>query len=621
MDLSKLTILFADAESYYDSKEYTLKKASMTEYIRDARFKAHGFGFAGLEGDVTWISYANLPAYVKTIDWKNTAVVCHNTKFDGAILSWIYGVNPALWIDTVSMAKAVLGAAVPAFSLRMLAERLGLEMQKGEMKTDGIRDLTPEQEEELRVYNRGDIIIMRDLYKRLVGRFPQSQYAQMDWTIRCFTEPELIIDTKLAAETAEIEAKRRDDIIAASGVEKKQLASNPKFQKLLEDNGYECPQKLSPKQKNEDGTPKEIPALALGDEAFLEMLDSDDDKLRAFCEARVAAKSTLLTTRAIKLARIGLTGPWPFDVQFSGAKQTHRYSGGPGGGGNPQNLTRGSALRKCIMAPKGHKLVVGDFANVELRIVAWLCNDAHMIRQITEQRDLYCDFASQHYGRVITKADELERRFGKTAMLGLDYNMGTDKFVKTVFIQLKQRLETVEGRKAVNLFRMSYPGIVETWEWLHNLLPRMLAGEKGVLPNLPAVRWDGPKFILPSGLEIKYTNLHQRPGKRGPEWAYTGFRDKSQTVQTVNIYGGKMLENLAQALAGEICKEAIERIKNDAPTAGMVHDEILQVVYDGWEQDAAENMAEKMSMSPSWWPAIRLNAEVGTGSNWLDAKH
>src|SRR5687767_15568261 len=103
MNLSDYTILFADAETRYDSKEYTLKKLSVTEYVRDSRFKVFGFGFVGLEGAPVWVSGKDMPAYVRTIDWKRTVVVCHNTKFDGAILAWVYGVNPALWLDTMSM--------------------------------------------------------------------------------------------------------------------------------------------------------------------------------------------------------------------------------------------------------------------------------------------------------------------------------------------------------------------------------------------------------------------------------------------------------------------------------------------------------------------------------------
>ena len=108
---------------------------------------------------------------------------------------------------------------------------------------------------------------------------------------------------------------------------------------------------------------------------------------------------TLLETRSAKLAAIGATGRFPVDVEFSGADQTHRYSGGNGSGGNFQNFTRGSALRDAVEAPKGHSLVVGDFSNVELRVVAYLTKDPGLIQAIEQGTDLYCDFASVFYGR------------------------------------------------------------------------------------------------------------------------------------------------------------------------------------------------------------------------------
>ncbi len=624
-----MNLLFADAETYFDSKTYTLRKMSVTQYVRDERFKAHGFGFCGLEGEPVWVSGPELPAYLAKIDWANTAIVAHNTKFDGAILAWKYGVKPAMWIDTQSMARAVLGASVHSHSLRTLAEKFGL-MQKGEMKTDGKRDLTPDEERELAEYNRGDLIICRDLYGIFFKDFPKSQYWQMDWTIRAFVEPILVLNGPLLEEVAAKEDIRREEIIKASGIEKTDLSSNPKFQKILEANGYECPMKPSPKVKEENGNPKMIPALALGDEDFLDMLESEDEKLRAFCEARVAAKSTLLVTRARKLAAISKSGAFPFDVQLSGAKQTHRDSGGGAAGGNPQNFSQcqdpdehkkghfcNGQLRKCIEAPVGHKIAVGDFARVEAVITAYLAGDKNMIAALAPGRDIYCEFGTKHYGRPITKADISERKFSKTAVLGLGYNMGPPKFVKNVRVKTGQVIDEDTARKAVELFRLMYPSVEKYWYFLQGLLSRMAAGEQGFLPRLPAVRFDGPKFILPSGLEIRYPDLQ----KEGKSWTYFAYRERKSTGQRVNIYGGKMLENLAQGLAGELCKEATYNLRDEGFPAGRVHDEILLVAPDAWADEAAEAMTRVMSQSPAWWPELKVSAEVGVAQDWFSAKH
>lgn len=606
--------LFLDTESYYDSKTYTLKKMSTVEYVRDPRFKLHGLAYAWEDGPIRWVGSQGVQDFLLTQPWDNIELVAHNVKHDGSILAERYDVRPARYIDTVSVAKAVLGASVSGFSLDKLATHFRLPA-KGFMKTNGLRDLTPEQEAELATYCIHDVRLCRAVYDRLIPRFPRSQFEPMDWTIRCFTDPHLVINVGVAEEAAKAEISRREALIVASGIEKPELASNQKFAALLERLGYEVPKKISTKTK------LEIPALALGDEEFLEMLESEDPTLRAICEGRVAAKSTLLTTRATKFAKVGATGPWPFDVQFSGAKQTHRYSGGSGGGGNPQNLTRGSDLRRCVEAPAGHELIVGDFSRVECVVSAYLSGDKTLIEALAPGRDIYCEFASAYYGRTITKEDKNERMFGKTAILGLGYNMGAEKFAKRVRIQAGQDITEKAAKAVVSLYRSMYPGIPEMWKYLQSLLPTMLGGGQGVLKTFPSVRYNGPKFILPSGLEVRYTGLTVRPGGfSGAEWVYKGFRDKSQTPQIITIYGGKMMENLCQALAGEICKEAIERIKGDYPTVGMVHDEIIQVAPACAVGAAVTNMERKMVVAPKWWPDIKLQCEVGHGLNWLEAK-
>jgi hypothetical protein len=606
--------LFLDTESYYDSKTYTLKKMSTIEYVRDSRFRLHGVACAWDDGPITWYGAREAESHLRSLPWADIELVAHNVKHDGSILAERYGIHPARYVDTVSLAKAVLGASVPRFDLGTLAAHFKLPA-KGSMQTNGLQELTEEQEALLATYCKHDVWLCRAVYDRLIVRFPRSQLGPMDWTIRCFTEPKLVINTQVASDAAVKELARREELMAASGVERGELASNQKFAALLFNSGHEVPFKPSPK------TGQDIPALALGDEAFLEMLESDDEGLRLLCEARVAAKSTLLTTRATKFAAIGATGPWPFDVQFSGAKQTHRYSGGSGGGGNPQNLTRGSDLRRCVEAPAGHELIVGDFSRVECVVSAYLSGDKTLIDALAPGRDIYCEFASAYYGRTITKQDKDERMFGKTAILGLGYNMGAEKFAKRVRIQAGQVITEKAAKAVVSLYRSMYPGIPEMWKYLQSLLPTMLGGGKGELKTFPAVKFAGPKFILPSGLEVRYTGLTVRPGGfSGAEWVYKGFRDKSQTPQVINVYGGKMMENLCQALAGEICKEAIERIKGDYPTVGMVHDEIIQVAPADKAEAAVANMEKKMVVAPKWWPDINLQCEVGRGQNWLEAK-
>ncbi len=639
-------ILFIDFETAYCKKtKYDLRHMSILEYVRDSRFKAFGAGVCELNGPTRWIPAAELPAFFAAMEekvgWENIAVVGHNVKFDGFILSQRYGIKPGQWIDTKGMSKAVLGKTVKGHSLQLLSEHFELSyggrIGKGAMETDGKWELTPQEEAALADYCLGDVDLDRQLFKKLEPDFPASQYPVLDLTIDMFVDPKMELDVPLLEETAKMEAERRAKIFDEIGIEKSVFASNVKFPALLESKGYTVPLKKSPKKKNPDGSAMMIPALALGDTEFLDLMETENEDLKDLCEARVAAKSTLLQTRSTKLARIGATGDWSFDVEFSGADQTQRFSGGNGAGGNPQNFTNpakirdpkkkkmASALRKSVKAPRGFELVVGDFSQVEFRIVAYLSKDPGLIQSIEQHSDIYCDFASVFYGRRITKKDEKERNFGKQAILGLGYGMGWEKFQRTVYVQTGEWITEEEARRAVDLYRNRYSGVKALWAALDNTIQLMATPDSTrKFTDIP-VRFGFECVTLPSGLKIKFPNLRQRPSQKFKgqmEWVYDAYNKGH--VETRTLYGGKLLENISQSIAGEFCKEVMARMNSNPITkkavTGQVHDELHYRARKGLGLVVARKLKREMSTSPKWFPNIILDAEVHVGTNWGDAK-
>lgn len=597
-------MLFVDIESFLDSKSgFDLRKLSIVEYCRDPRFKIHGLGYCSSEDAPRWIAGEKVGAFLEDIDWTATAFIAHHSKFDLFALKTVFGINPKMAYDSKAMARAVLGRRVEDYSLRTLAKYFGLP-EKGQMKTDGIRDLPPEQEKELADYCLHDVWLCREIYKRLEPEFPKSQYEALGQTIQMFVDPKLILDVPLLEQAAKEEKERKKKLFLDMGVDKKEFASNVKFPALLKANGYEVPTKKSPR------TGKQIAAIALGDTEFLDMLKSPDENLRRLCEARKEAKSTLMETRSDKLGKVGTTGRWPFDVEYSGAVQTHRYSGGSGAGGNPQNFTRDSALRRAVEAPAGFHLVVGDFSNIETRLVAYLSGDPGLIQAFEQDEDLYCKFASAFFSRKITKENEEERRFGKSAILGLGYGMGPTKFQKTVRLQTGKTISKEEATKAVRLYRAMYNKVPALWLRLDGVIRALHHGPFNVNVGLP-IRMDQNVLLLPSGLRIQYPNLRQE----GEEWVYDVWGKKGQK-EPAKLYGGKVLENICQALAGELCKEVM--VKFGSKVVGQVHDEII-LISDDPTTDRAE-LEAAMETPPSWLPEIKLKAEVSYGRNWLEAK-
>lgn len=601
-------ILFLDWETYYSTKDgFGLRELSLAEYVRDSRFKVHGLAYNSPRGGGThWISGDHtIQAWVGSVDWANTVVVAHNIRFDGAILAWHYGVKPYAWFDTVALGKAVLGENVSGYHLKGLAEYLGLPA-KGELKWDGVRELNAQQLAEMAEYCKNDTEICRGIYEKLIGQFPQSQLSAMDWTIRAFLEPKLVLDQNVLEKGVQNEKKRREEIIKASGVDKSVLASNKQFAEHLASVGFAVPTKISTR------TGRSIPAFARTDEGLSEL----SNLAPGLYAARIASKANLLETRGESLLAVAKTGPFPFDVGFSGAVQTHRYSGASGAGGNPQNFTRKSFLRDAVCAPSGYNLVVGDFAAIELRVLAWLAKEPKLINKLINDEDVYAAFASEFYGKkVAPKEPTPERFFGKCAILGLGYGMGGEKFQKTVKQQLKQDITEGAAYGAVKFYRSTYFNVPKLWEACSSLIPLVAEGRIGSLYFTPFIKVRRNALVLPSGLAIQYPNLR----RVGDEWVYDVYRKKYESEPT-KLYGGKMVENICQGLAGELCKEAIERAEAAGlECVGAVHDEILALSPEG--DIAAATLKAAMEKSPKWWPEIRLKAEVGYGRNWNNAKH
>jgi len=603
--------LFIDTETFYDSRaKYSLKNISVCEFIRDQRFKLHGLAYAFDDQPVHWISGDHtIEAFVNSVDWNDTWLVAHNAKFDGAILAWRYAVKPSIYFDTLALSRAIIGQNLASHSLKSVARFLGLN-PKGELKIDGILNLPKQVEKELADYCINDTEICRAIFYKLSGQFPEGQVKSLDWTIRAFVEPKLELDTNTLHEMVDEEKSRRETIFKTIGVEKEAFASNDKFAKMLAGRGVVVPCKESPRVPG-----KTIPALALGDEGFIALRAVVPD----LYEARVAAKSTITETRGAKLEAISKTGSFPFDVQFSGAIGAHRYSGGSGAGGNPQNFPKKGPMRSAVCAPAGSKLVVGDFSAIEARIVAWLAKEEILIRAFLNSEDVYSSFATTVYNRPITKSNKIERTVGKTCILGLGYGMGWVKFQMKIKMDTGINLPENEARRIVSLYRDTY-SIPTLWDNASRLLPLMANGDRGILPFAPFMSFSGNTLVLPSGLKIQYPNLRQVDGDKGhKEWVYDVYKKKDS--EPVKLYGGKLIENICQALAGEITKIAIERsIEKGLQVVGQVHDEIIVVSDTTKKEVDRQALYEAMAAPIPWWPDLKLAAEIGTGDNWSNAK-
>ena len=624
-----MRIITIDFETYY-SREYSLSKMTTESYIRDPRFEVIGVGIKVDDNPPDWYSGDNVGRFLNSLDYSKDAIVAHNTVFDGAILSWIYGIKPKFWFDTLSMARPFHHSTVGG-SLKALANHYNLG-QKGDEVIQALgknrKDFSPQELDRYADYCLQDVNLTYELYKKLKVRVPVSELMIIDQTIRMYTEPSIMLDRKVLEQHLHKfreDKKKLIESLALKGVSeervKKALMSNQIFAKILETVGVEAPMKISLR------TGKETYAFAKTDKEFTALLEHPNPKVQALVAARLGTKSTIEETRTENLIKVSDRGSLPILLNYYGA-HTGRFSGGDKL--NLQNLPRNGAIRKAITVPEGKILVACDSSQIEARMVAYIAGQDDLVQAFREGRDVYSEFATEVYGKRVTKADKIERFVGKTCILGLGYGMGHVKFRATLALGqggIAVDIDENEARRIVNLYRQKNHKIVSLWHSCGHALAGMIAGSSGNICELLPYDKDG--ITLPNGLKIKYHAL--RNTSNGFEYIADArtFRKlaqkriltgEQQKIDWTRIYGGKVTENVVQALARIVVAEQMASIGQSYRVAFQVHDEVIITTRENDLTNARQLVEKQMSTPPSWAKDLPVACESGVGYNYGDAK-
>ena len=624
-----MDIYTIDFETYYD-RDYSLSKITTEKYVRDDRFEAILLGIKKNNGPVKWVPKPMIEPFLKAIDFSKSAILCHNTAFDGAILSWRYGIRPKLWLDTMSMARPLHNVTVGG-SLKALAQYYKLGAKGDEViNALGKRyaDFSKDELGRYAAYCVNDVELTYQLWLRLKKELPSSELLVIDQTLRMYTEPKIELDVPLLKKHLMMVRERKNDMlkeladVVGMGEQfdptalKTLLMSNAQFAKLLNLLGVTAPTKTSAR------TGKETFAFSKTDQAFLALLEHPNDHVRAAAEARLGVKSTLEETRTEAFIGIASRGPLPIMLNYYGA-HTGRFSGGDKV--NLQNLpSRGdTTIRQALKAPEGYEIIACDSSQIEARTVAWLAGQDDLVQAFCEGRDVYSEFASEVYGRTITKADYTERFVGKTCILGLGYGMGADKFRKTLALS-KIVIDENEAERIVRLYRQKYWKIVQLWQTCGQVLKDMVGNRNGTLKEV--ITYDKEGIRLPNYLRITYPALRQT--KDGFQYINDARTYRKAVKDRVaggtlddlpwtKIYGGKVTENIVQALAGIIVrKQMVDIGLAGYHVAFQVHDENVCIVPAEGAEQAEEHIIQIMSVPPVWAPDLPVACEAGRASNY-----
>lgn len=619
-----MEIVTADWETYYD-KDYSLSKMSTEEYVRDPRFQAIMLDLRWPDGthELVTGSHAEIQRRLGEVDWSKYAILAHNCMFDAAIFAWRFGVRPAAWLDTLSMARAMFGGK--GNSLASLAKRFNLPDKGTEVLNamgKHLEDFTPSEFAAYADYCRHDVDLCHDLFELLSqgwydlpsmdkrDPFPVKELELIDKIIRMFTEPTLRLNkTKLEEHLKDV-VDAKEALLAKVTADKDTLMSNPKFAELLASLGVEPPQKISPT------TNKWTFAFAKTDPGMKALLDHPKPEVQALVAARMGVKSTLEETRTQRFIDMAARSElFPVPLRYSAAR-THRLGGMDGI--NMQNLpARGEQagkLKSCIEAPPGHVIIDCDSSNIEARMLAWLAGQDDLVADFANGVDVYCKMASRIFGREITKADTQERFVGKTVVLGCGYQTGKIKLQATLkAAKPPMDLHIDECERIIEIYRDANHKIRDLWERGEFALQSM-HGDKAIWFGRPnVVLIEGTKGVkLPNGLYIHYPQLHRGTNDMTgrPQWMY------KDTEGLTNIYGGKLTENVVQALARIVVMYQLLKISKRYKVVLTVHDAVAIVAPKEEADEARAYIEQCMRWVPKWAEGCPINCESGTGDNY-----
>lgn len=604
-----MPLTYLDIETYSD---VDIKKNSVYKYAASPNFMILMAAWAVDDGPV---QVAFTPEEIDQIPhlWDTVTKVAHNAAFERVCFSeFARGqqeleqgeyLSPEHWLCTMALASE---AGYPK-SLGQLAVALGAEL-KDEAGTRlinlfckpnraGKRTLPEERPEEWQqfvAYCVQDVVTLRDVHKKLPG-WPTEMERQVYMVDQRINDTGIPVDVEMAAHAVATADDNRmlDELAVMDLTGVSNPGSNPQMLAWL-------------RSRHCDIDNLQAATVA----AFLEapLLSPDVRKVLELRQelALVAAKKYTAA-----LERVSADGRLRGSFQFFGA-HTGRWAGR---GVQLQNLPSATmdseadthaaildlklglgatshSLKALVRAMFVGPFTVVDYSAIEARVVAWLAGEQWALDAFADGRDIYVETAERMGG--------LTRKEGKVAVLALGYNGGVNSL----------RVMGAEGddRKLqylVTQWRDANRHIVDMWAEMGEAFRH-----GGAVGALMTIEKDGADRLLrlPSGRAVVYHDLKAR-WKETPygRRQVISFADPKGPGFRQDTYGGKLTENVTQAVARDIIAEAMVRLHNAGhEVVGHVHDEVL---VRGAGPDSVATISAIMTESPAWAAGMPIAAE------------
>lgn len=640
-----MSFLHIDIETFSD---IDLVKCGVYRYVDSPVFTILLFAYAYDDDlvEVIDLTKDKIPDFIiKDLFSDKIVKVAHNATFERVCLSKYLNKKLPIeqWICTAIMASYL---GLPR-SLSDVCK--ALELEDEESKTSGtllinyfskpckpsasngyrernLPEHNPEKWKQYISYNGQDVVAEREVHNRLL-KYPFNDEIWRDYHIDQIINDKGVMVDILMIHTILSYSNTYKNNLLKEATEISGL-SNPgsvqQAKKWLANKGYEL-----------DAFNKDVVSELLSD---LKKENNDENKkvIRFLKIRQELGKTSVSKYEAMERAFINSDGRVKGILLFYGANRTGRWAGRII---QPQNLPANrltdldfarnlilngemevaefcypslmnlysQLIRTAIVAPENHTFLVADYSSIEARILAWLANEKWVIDVFKTHGKIYEKTAAEMYNvpiESITHGSELRKK-GKIACLACGYQ-GAEGAIAAM--DSKNEIPDNERASIVKRFRDANPRIVEFWYSTED-------NAKEAIRN-PGVLIKGPKGIafkmikdslfiqLPSKRCLVYKNARIKKSNGREQICYYGS-DLNNRMGDVYSYGGKLVENITQAVARDVLAEAIYRLHvNNLTPSFHVHDEVVIEVPD----DKADELMLKAT------DIMRLE-----GLKWLDS--
>ena len=635
--MQKLSI---DIETYSD---VDLTKCGVYKYTDSPNFEILLFAYSVDDGEIQIIDLANgeelPPAITAALMSPKIKKTAFNAQFERCCLSKYLNttLDPAQWYCTAIQAAEL---SLPA-SLADVGAALGLERQKisegkelikyfcvpcRPTKANGGRTRNmpwdaPDKWERFKEYCMRDVDVERQIAEKL-KKYPISKSEHDLYVLdQRINDRGVLVDLQLAEQAVNMNrlqtAVATEQAYALTGLE------NPNSVAQLKDwlieNGIEI----------ECLSKKAVKALA----------DETDGDVQEVLYLRLLMSKTSVKKYEAVIRSVCADSRVRGMLRFYGANRSGRWSGNIL---QPQNLPQNhlpdltlardivksgdfelldmifgnvpnvlSELIRTVLIPKdGCRFIVADFSAIEARVLSWLAGEQWRIDTFKNGGDIYCASASQMFHVPVEKhgVNGHLRQKGKISELACGYGGSVGALKSMGAVDMGVPEDELPG--LISQWRTANPHIVKLWSEVGNAALSAIREKKAVpLGRLTLMYESGILFIrLPNERRLSYIKPRIGTNRFGSDSVtYMGI-GASKKWERLETFGGKLVENIVQAIARDLLAEAMLRVT----AAGYdivfhVHDEIIAEMPNG--KGSVDEMCALMSVNPDWADGLPLNAD------------